>query len=162
MGDLELYRPNVGVVLFHPDGRVWLGKRVATPGPHCWQFPQGGVDSGEDLESAARRELAEETGARTVTVLGRTEGWVVYDFPEGYQGSKAARGWKGQKQVWFALRFDGDESEFDLSAHSPPEFEAWRWGQLAEAADLVVPFKRTAYETVVQAFSVFASRSVHG
>ncbi|MBL8556082.1 MAG: RNA pyrophosphohydrolase, partial [Phenylobacterium sp.] len=25
--DLSFYRPNVGVVLFHPDGRVWLGKR---------------------------------------------------------------------------------------------------------------------------------------
>jgi len=159
-GDLSLYRPNVGVVLFHPDGRVWLGKRLATPGPHNWQFPQGGVDAGEDLEAAARRELLEETGARRATLLGRTDGWIAYDFPEGYHGSKAARGWKGQKQVWFALRFDGDEGEFDLTAHPPAEFEAWRWGYLAEAVDLVVPFKRPAYETVAQAFSVFAARSV--
>jgi putative (di)nucleoside polyphosphate hydrolase len=162
MGDLELYRPNVGVVLFHPDGRVWLGKRVATPPPYCWQFPQGGVDAGEDLESAARRELAEETGAHTASLLGRTDGWIAYDFPQGYRGSKAARGWKGQKQVWFALRFDGNEAEFDLIAHSPPEFEAWRWGYLDEAVDLVVPFKRIAYEAVVRAFAVFAARSVHG
>jgi putative (di)nucleoside polyphosphate hydrolase len=160
-GQLDLYRPNVGVVLFHPDGRVWLGKRTATVGPHCWQFPQGGVDAGEDLETAARRELAEETGAHTVAVLGRTDGWVTYDFPKGYKGSKAARGWKGQKQVWFALRFDGHEAEFDLNAHAPAEFEAWRWGYLDEAVDLVVPFKRKAYETVARAFAVFAARSAH-
>jgi putative (di)nucleoside polyphosphate hydrolase len=157
MSELTDYRPNVGVVLFHPDGRVWLGQRAATPPPHNWQFPQGGVDEGEDLEAAARRELAEETGATTVTLLGRTEGWIRYDFPEGAGGPKAWRGFKGQKQVWFAFRFDGDEAEFDLAGHHEPEFDAWRWGRLSEAPDLIVPFKRAAYEEVVRAFAVFAA-----
>jgi len=74
MTDLSAYRPNVGVVLFHPDGRVWLGRRANTPGPHNWQFPQGGVDPGEELEAAARRELTEETGA------SRATSWPVYPF----------------------------------------------------------------------------------
>ena len=155
--DLSLYRPNVGVVLFNPDGRVWLGKRAATPGPWCWQFPQGGVDEGEDLETAARRELVEETGARTITPLARTEGWITYDFPPEARGAKIARGWKGQKQAWFAFRFDGEEAEFDLSAHAHPEFETWRWGYLAEAPELIVPFKRGAYEQVARAFADFAA-----
>src|SRR5215813_14183425 len=101
MTDLSRYRPNVGVVLFHPDGRVWLGRRVGTPAPYNWQFPQGGVDPGEDLETAARRELAEETGAVSATYLGRTDGWITYDYPKDFKGSKRARGFKGQKQVWF-------------------------------------------------------------
>ena len=66
------HRPNVGVVLFRHDGRVWLGRRAGAPGPDNWQFPQGGVDKGEDLEAAALRELAEETGVTSVTLLGRT------------------------------------------------------------------------------------------
>lgn len=155
--DLSQYRPNVGVALFHPDGRVWFGRRANTPPPHNWQFPQGGVDPGEDLEAAARRELAEETGAHSVTPLGRTDGWIAYDFPPDAQGSKIARGWKGQRQVWFAFRFDGEETEFDLGAHPPPEFEAWRWGYLAEAPGLIVPFKRAAYEAVAEAFAAFAA-----
>jgi putative (di)nucleoside polyphosphate hydrolase len=155
--DLTLYRPNVGVVLFHPDGRVWLGRRAHTPGPHNWQVPQGGVDPGEDLETAARRELAEETGARRATFLARTDGWVAYDFPPGHGGTKRLRGWKGQKQVWFAFRFDGQDAEFDLAAHGAPEFDAWRWALLEEAAELIVPFKKAAYERVVEAFGGFAA-----
>lgn len=157
MTDLPEYRPNVGVVLFHPDGRVWLGRRAGTPEPYNWQFPQGGVDAGEDLPTAARRELAEETGAVTVSYLGRTEGWIVYDFPAGFAGPKAMRGFKGQKQVWFAFRFDGSEAEFDLAAHHEPEFDQWRWGYLAEAPGLIVPFKRTVYEKVADAFAPFAA-----
>jgi len=157
MTDLSQYRPNVGVVLFHPDGRVWLGRRVGTPPPHNWQFPQGGVDPGEDIEAAARRELMEETGAVSVSYLGRTDGWITYAYPADVVSAKAARGFKGQKQVWFAFRFDGDESEFDLAAHHEPEFEGWRWGYLAEAPELIVPFKRAAYDTVAQAFAAFAA-----
>ena len=157
MPELADYRPNVGVVLFHPDGRVWLGRRAGTEGPYNWQFPQGGVDAGEDLETAARRELHEETGAVSATLLGRTDGWIVYDYPPDVIGTKRGRAFKGQKQVWFALRFDGAEAEFDLAAHGEPEFDAWRWGYLAEVPDLIVPFKRAAYAQVAEAFAPFAA-----
>jgi putative (di)nucleoside polyphosphate hydrolase len=154
--DLTPYRPNVGVVLFNQDGKVWLGRRNATPGPFNWQFPQGGVDPGEELEAAARRELVEETGVRSVSLLGRTEGWIVYDFPPGHQGSKVAKGWKGQRQAWFAFRFEGDDREVDLEGHGDVEFDAWRWADIDEALHSVVPFKREAYEQVIAAFRGFA------
>jgi len=154
--DLSLYRPNVGVVLFHKDGRVWYGRRAGAAPPHNWQFPQGGVDEGEDLYDAARRELVEETGVRSTRLLGRTEEWVAYDFPPDHGGSKAVQGWKGQKQIWFAMAFEGRESEIDLNHDAFAEFDAWRWGKLADAPDLVVPFKRAAYEHVVRAFLKFS------
>lgn len=154
--DLSLYRPNVGIVVFCPRGRVWLGRRANTSGPHNWQFPQGGVDEGEDLEEAARRELLEETGVSSVQLLDRTEDWIVYDFPTGWTGSKAMKGWKGQKQVWFAYRFTGLDEEINLGLHQPPEFDAWRWAGLHETPDLVIPFKRATYEHVAQAFAPYA------
>ena len=155
--DLSPYRPNVGVVLFHPDGRVWYGRRAGVPGITNWQFPQGGVDEGEDLEHAALRELQEETGVRSVSLLARTPDWIVYDFPPEMLAKTIAKGWRGQKQIWFAMRFLGDESEVDLEQHHEVEFDAWRWGELAEAPGLIVPFKRAAYEQVVAAFARFGA-----
>lgn len=154
--DLSQYRPNVGIVLFRADGRVWYGHRAGLTAQSGWQFPQGGVDAGEDLETAARRELAEETGVRSVRLLARTPGWLTYDYPPDMHGSKAARGWRGQKQVWFALRFEGDEAEIDLGADHHVEFDAWRWGELADAPGLIVAFKREVYVQVVDAFKAFA------
>ncbi len=79
---------------------------------------------------------------------------MAYDFPAESEPNR--KGWKGQKQIWFALRFDGQESEIDLDGHGGAEFDAWRWGGLAEAPELVVPFKRSAYEHVVRAFTKFS------
>ena len=154
--DLSLYRPNVGVVLFNQEGLVWLGRRAGSAEPYCWQFPQGGVDKGEDLYDAARRELEEETGVTSTRLLGRTENWVTYDYPADYLAKKPSRGWKGQKQIWFALEFTGDESEIRLDAHHQIEFDAWRWASLAETPALIVPFKRPAYDAVALAFAAYA------
>lgn len=153
--DLSRHRPNVGVVLFNREGLAWYGLRAGFA--DAWQFPQGGVDPGEGLETAARRELFEETGVVSVAPLGRTEGWIAYDFPPGYGGAKQARAFRGQKQAWFAYRFTGGEDEIDLAAHGEVEFDAWRWAPLADAPGLIVRFKRPAYEAVVAAFGRFAA-----
>ncbi len=163
--DLTQLRPNVGIVLVARDGRVWLGRRTNTPPPLNWQFPQGGIDAGEDELGAALRELKEETGVSSVRLLGRTPGWLGYEFPPEHQGSKAGKGWKGQKQAWFALAFEGEDTEVNLAGHDGAlEFDAWRWAELDEALAAIVDFKRDVYRQVVEAFRPLVAevRAVRG
>jgi putative (di)nucleoside polyphosphate hydrolase len=158
--DLTQLRPNVGIVLVARDGRVWLGRRTNTPPPLNWQFPQGGIDVGEGDFDAALRELKEETGVTSVKLLGRTRDWLGYEFPPEHQGSKIGKGWRGQKQIWFALGFEGDDAEIDLAAHGEDEmeFDAWRWAELDEAVEAVIDFKRDVYREVVDAFRPLVDR----
>jgi putative (di)nucleoside polyphosphate hydrolase len=134
---------------------VFFGRRLGAPGPHVWQMPQGGIDRGETPSEAAFRELEEEVGVRPelVTIVDETEDWLFYDFPANLRGEPGFRGpYLGQKQKWFAMRFNGRDADIRLDAHTP-EFGDWRWGRLDEAPDLVIPFKRPVYEAVVRRFA---------
>lgn len=159
----NLYRPCVGIVLFNRDGLVFLGRRrglAEREDGHAWQMPQGGIDAGETPCQAALRELYEETGVVSISLLGETRGWLTYDLPSEFAGEAWSGRYCGQKQKWFALRFDGDDSEIDIAGpgggNHPPEFEAWRWERLERTPDLVVPFKRGVYQAVVEQFRRFA------
>ena len=165
MSETKPYRPNVGIALFNASGQVLIGHRFKGDGPEIilpgldWQMPQGGVDPGENLRDAAKRELGEETGVVHADYLGETD-WLAYDFPP-YHGPASHRlaKFRGQRQKWFALRFTGRDDEIDpLTPRNdqPAEFDSWRWESLDRVADLVVPFRREVYRTVAQCFASFA------
>lgn len=148
------YRPCVGVMLVNADGLVFVGKRIDNREGDWWQMPQGGIDKGEDLRAAAHRELWEETGARheQVTILAQTKEELLYDLPEELMGKLWGGKYRGQRQTWFLARFDGADADFDLNAHQPPEFEDWRWVEAELIPELIVPFKKRVYRTVLDEF----------
>ena len=149
-----LYRPCVGVMLVNAEGHAFVGKRIDNKEGDWWQMPQGGVDEGEDLHTALLRELAEETGARAeqVEVLGRPPDELFYDLPDDLKGKLWGGRYVGQRQAWFCCRFAGTDADIDLEAHDPPEFCEWKWVLPDLLPELIVPFKREVYRTVVEGF----------
>jgi putative (di)nucleoside polyphosphate hydrolase len=159
--DPNLYRPNVGLALFHRDGPVLLGKRNGAEGPYQWQMPQGGVDRGETPREAAFRELEEEVGVTPglVDLLEESDDWLYYELPIEFRAKLKHRGrYLGQRQKWFAFRFKGRDADVRLDAHSP-EFSDWRWAALDSTPDLVIPFKRTSYVEVARRFKKYSGAS---
>lgn len=157
------YRPCVGIMLFNRDGLVWVGQRIAKwdkdVSANMWQMPQGGIDKGETPRDAAFRELAEEIGTARATIIAETDGWLTYDLPAESLGIALKGRYRGQKQKWFAMRFEGEDDDIDIApeAGEKPEFDRWKWVFIDDLANLVVPFKRQVYEQVVKAFRPYAA-----
>ena len=161
------YRPCVGVMLLNSACKVWIGRRAdADPKRQrygsWWQMPQGGIDKGEDPAPAALRELQEETGITSAEIIAESASWLTYDLPPELQGKAWKGRYRGQKQKWFAMRFTGQEDEITLDHGTGvhPEFDAWRWADMSEISNLIVPFKRAVYKQVIAEFGPLAGVDV--
>jgi len=150
------YRQGVGLVLFNPQGLVWVGRRIDQK-EEAWQMPQGGIDEGETPEEAALRELEEEIGTGSAVIVGESKGWLTYDLPPELVGVAWKGRYRGQKQKWFALRFTGSDDDIRIDTEHP-EFAEWRWVPFDRLVELIVPFKRDLYRQVTEEFAALAAR----
>ena len=157
MLDRDGFRPNVGMILLNQRSQVFWGKLIRT---HSWQFPQGGIDRGENPEQAMYRELHEEVGLlpQHVHVLARTRDWLRYEVPDRFIRRDARGHYKGQKQIWFLLQLVGYDWNLNLRATDHPEFDAWRWNDYWVPLDVVVEFKRGVYEMALTELARFVPR----
>ena len=149
MIDSEGYRPNVGIILCNSDGKVFWARRR---GQKAWQFPQGGIQQDESPEEAMYRELYEETGleAAHVEVAGKTSDWLRYLIPDHLLRHRSMPLCIGQKQIWFNLKFTGDESQVNLGCSDNPEFDQWRWVDYWAPVDEIIDFKRDVYHQALK------------
>jgi putative (di)nucleoside polyphosphate hydrolase len=152
------YRPCVGLMLFNPQGRIFVARRIDMPSD-AWQMPQGGIDKSEEPRKAALRELKEEIGTDRAEIVAESEDWRSYDLPRELQGVLWGGRFRGQTQKWFLMRFTGSDIDIDI-ATDHPEFLEWKWVELGDLPRLIVPFKRKIYEEVVAEFGPVIERSL--
>ena len=145
------YRSCVGAMLVNAVGRVFVAKRIDSPGD-AWQMPQGGIDEGEDPAKAVMRELQEETGTDKAEIIAESNRWRAYDLPDELIGRLWGGKYRGQRQKWFALKFLGEDNDIDIEANETPEFSDWKWVEIDEVVNLIVPFKRALYGDIVSEF----------
>ena len=146
-------RLGVGIIVLNKENKVFVGKRRDNP-TNKWQMPQGGVNRGENLVNAMKRELKEETSIRSIEILKELEGWTEYELPN-YLLGKIWRGkYRGQKQKWFIVRFLGRDEEINLKT-THPEFIEWQWLDIENLPSVIVHFKKKVYEKLLPVIKSF-------
>ena len=153
--DSDGFRSNVGILLMRHDGHVFLGRRRGGKG---WQFPQGGVQRDEAVETALYRELREEIGLtrEQVDLRGATARWLRYRLPPKLVRRDTHPVCIGQKQRWFLLGLRDPETRFDFDQSATPEFDDWRWTGYWEPLREVIAFKRKVYEKALHELGAIA------
>ena len=139
-------RLGVGIVLLNQKNEIFVGKRIDNP-KDSWQMPQGGVDQNEDFLQAAKRELVEETGIKSIRLIKELDGWFKYDLPEYLLGKLWEGKYKGQKQKWFVMKFLGKSNEINVKTKNP-EFLDWKWINFSKLPEVAVHFKVDIYKKI--------------
>ncbi len=139
-------RKGVGIVLLNKENKIFVAKRIDNP-KNFWQMPQGGVDKNEDYLSAAFRELKEETSIQSVELIKEIDDMTSYELPDHLLGIIWKGRYRGQKQKWFLMKFNGKESEINLNT-THPEFLDWKWIEINKITELVVKFKLNVYKKI--------------
>ena len=137
-------RKGVGIVVLNKENKVFVAKRIDNP-KNYWQMPQGGVDVNENFFEAALRELKEETSIKNVSLIKEIDDYLIYDLPEHLLGIIWKGKYKGQKQKWFIMRFNGSDNEININTKKP-EFLEWKWVDIKKITSLVVDFKLEVYK----------------
>ena len=139
-------RLGVGLILLNKKNEVFVGKRIDNP-ENYWQMPQGGLDKNETFLQAAKRELEEETGIKTIRIIKEIEEWFIYDLPKNLLGKIWKGKYRGQKQKWFVMKFYGKNEEINIKTQNP-EFLEWKWIKVSELPKVAVSFKFNIYKKI--------------
>ena len=146
----NLYRPNVAMIIlsskYPMKKEVFIAQRNDLT--DIWQFPQGGIDEGEEVKEALFREMEEEIGTDKAEIIAEYPEWISYDFPEKI--AKKMKPYKGQTQRYFLVKLKED-AEINLATEHP-EFVSYKFVDVDDVLSFTAHFKKPVYETVLNYF----------
>lgn len=101
---------------------------------HAWQFPQGGVEAGENPLEAAKREFEEELGTAKIKILGDERAIYHYDWPDNIELNEKLKNYRGQAVHIYFANFIGEDREIKLDES---ELESWSWVKIKDLKKLI-------------------------
>jgi len=150
MSKENLYRPNVAMIIVsneYPNKKeIFIAQRNDLV--DIWQFPQGGIDNGEEVKEALFREMEEEIGTKNGEIIAEYPEWISYDFPSKI--AKNMKPFKGQRQRYFLVKLDAD-AEININTEHP-EFMDYKFVSVNDVLELTAHFKKPVYEKVIHYF----------
>lgn len=153
MSNKNLYRPNVGIVIFNSKKKIWCGRRLGINTKDAWQLPQGGIDDNESPLEAAVREAYEETGIQSIKKISKIDEWIKYELPKDIAKNKWNGKFIGQMQKWFLFQFYGNDDEINININKKAEFSEWKWEKDIYIQKNVAEFRKNVYKKVFTKFS---------
>lgn len=148
-------------MLINKRHEVFVGRRIDTRS-EAWQMPQGGIDAGETPSEAVMREMQEELGCNHAEIITESKNWFYYDLPDHLIPKLWDGQYRGQKQKWFFMRFLGEDADINIEDTPHPEFMSWRWVDADRLPQIIVPFKRKLYKSIMKEFAPYFSRIPKG
>jgi putative (di)nucleoside polyphosphate hydrolase len=144
----QYFRANVGAIIMDMRGRTLVFERKDIP--DAWQFPQGGLEEGEEPLNGVLREIKEETGLteNDLEFIDKYPDPLIYELPPEDRSIKTGR---GQVQYWYLFKLKGKENQIDLSESD--EFISWQWMSVDQILSEVVSFKVKIYKIITEYFS---------
>lgn len=148
-------RLNACAVVINKDGKILVCKRAVAPMDRqhlvdYWQFPQGGLDQNENHIDGAQRELMEETGIRSVRILGEANFRNEYEWNNANRSLFSHYTHRGQTQATVFFEFLGDNTEIHLDERELVEYQ---WLTPEVAIKVVAPERRPHAEAVLAELS---------
>ncbi len=144
------YRPNVAMIIvsdkYPAKKEIFIAQRNDLL--DIWQFPQGGIDNGEEVKEALFREMQEEIGTASAEIVAEYPEWISYDFPDKI--AKKMKPYKGQTQRYFLMKLNSNAVIKLDTEH--PEFIDHQFVSVEDVLNHTAHFKKPVYEQVINYF----------
>ncbi|MDQ7042507.1 MAG: RNA pyrophosphohydrolase [Sulfurimonas sp.] len=144
------YRPNVAMIIVSSNypkvKEIFIAQRNDLA--DIWQFPQGGIDKGEEVQEALYREMEEEIGTKDAELIAEYPEWISYDFPTKI--ANKMKPYKGQTQRYYLMKLSKD-AKINLDTMHP-EFSEHKFVSSDEILNHTAHFKKPVYEKVINYF----------
>ena len=131
------YRKGVNAVVIDSNNKFLIVQKK-NYGDNQWDFPGGGLDDNEKLETGILRELKEELGSDDFVIVSQSPINIKFEWPQeaieaGYR--KHGKHWRGQEKYQFIIKFTGVTSDFKLQED---EIKRIKWVKYSELKDHLV------------------------